>query len=276
MLESVPGPQGASAATANSLAFDGKPFATGADTPLQETSAWAAARGHTTELRLTPAGVARAFAIVVASLLILHVIFQTLGFLLEDEHVLGLLPLFNVGTERNLPTFYSSGALLLCSGLLAMIARLEWRGLRIAGMHWAGLAAVFFGLSCDEMLGFHERLIEPVRHLLGTSGAFLYAWVIPYGAFALAFGGLYTRFLTRLPRRSALLFVLSGAVYVAGALGMEMVGGYWRHNHGHGPIYVLFQTVEESLEMVGIVFFLYSLLDYVGREHDVRVVFGEG
>ncbi|KPJ78880.1 MAG: hypothetical protein AMJ58_13020 [Gammaproteobacteria bacterium SG8_30] len=198
---------------------------------------------------------------------------QIVGRARADEQVMGLLPLLNVGTERNLPTFYSACAMLVCSGLLLLIARLEWSRPRGVGLYWAVLAAVFCGLACDEMLVLHEKLIAPVRNLLGTSGALYYAWVIPYGAFALAFAGAYSRFLSRLPRRSALLFVLSGAVFVSGALVLEMLGAAWIESYGHGVGYVAFQTVEEAFEMSGIVLFIFSLLDYIGREHELQLRF---
>jgi hypothetical protein len=222
-------------------------------------------------LDLSPRAVATAFAAIVGLLLLSHVLVQILGRALGDDQLLGLLPLLNVGTERNLPTFYSASTMLLCSGLLLLLVRLEWRAPGAARLFWAGLAAVFFALACDEMLVLHEKLIEPVRSALGTSGVLYYAWVIPYGAFALAFAGAYSRFLWRLPRRTAGLLVLSGAVFVSGALGLEMAGGYWRESYGHDGVYVALQTIEEALEMSGIVLFLYSLLDYMAREHDLRL-----
>lgn len=225
-------------------------------------------------LDLSPRGVATAFAAIVALLVVSHALVQLVGHALGDDQVLGLLPLLNVGTERNLPTFYSASAMLLCSGLLLLLVRLEWRAPGAAGLFWAGLAAVFFALACDEMLVLHERLIEPVRGALGTSGLLYYAWVIPYGAFALAFAGAYSRFLWRLPRRTAGLLVLSGAVFVSGALGLEMLGGYWLEGHGRDGLYVVLQTLEEALEMSGVVLFLYSLLDYIAREHDLHLHLG--
>lgn len=232
------------------------------------------ARPGAVELEVSPRRVARAFGAFVALLVLAHVLVQIVGHALADEQVMGLLPLLNVGTERNLPTFYSASAMLLCSGLLLLITGLEWQRPRGVGLYWAVLAAVFLGLACDEMLVLHEKLIAPVRSVLKTSGALYYAWVIPYGAFALGFACVYARFLWQLPRRSARLFVLSGAIFVGGALVLEMLGASWLERYGHGPGYVAFQTIEETFEMSGIVLFLYSLLDYIGREHDVSLRLG--
>lgn len=94
--------------------------------------------------------------------------------------------LTNVDEEVNLPTLYSSSALLLCSALLAIIAYAK----KVAGeryvQYWKALSIIFMILSLDEYLGLHEKIIEPLRHTLHTSGLLYYSWVIP-GAFLYLF-----------------------------------------------------------------------------------------
>lgn len=51
---------------------------------------------------------------------------------------------------------------------------------------WRLLAPMFVLLALDELLGFHEQLIGPVRRGLHTSGPFDFAWVLPSGAACLA------------------------------------------------------------------------------------------
>jgi hypothetical protein len=52
-------------------------------------------------------------------------------------------------------------------------------------------------------------------------------------------------------------------VFVFGALGMEMVGGAYFDSHGSQNVtYVALQTVEEILEMVGIIVFIHALAEY--------------
>jgi len=50
---------------------------------------------------------------------------------------------------------------------------------------------------------------------------------------------------------------MSAATYLAGALGMEMIGGLYRR-----PLLlsVSLKTIEESLEMAGLIMLTYSLL----------------
>ena len=61
-------------------------------------------------------------------------------------------------------------------------------------------------------------------------------------------------FLLRLPRITAIRLFIAGAVYVSGALGLEMIGGYLAETFGQRSVpYVIETLLEESLENIGIV-----------------------
>jgi hypothetical protein len=202
----------------------------------------------------------------VGLLFLAHVVTQTLRFGFGLDSLGGLTFAFSLGADGNIPTFYSSLAIMSCALLLGLIAISEQARNGNGVAYWFGLALLFAFLSVDEMLMVHERLIEPLRGQFGSSAAFHYAWVIPYGVGVVAFVGAYARFLMQLPKCTAVLFVAAGGVFVVGALGFEMVGGILDSSVGTGTvIYVLSQTVEETLEMVGIVIFLYAITDYIER-----------
>jgi len=205
--------------------------------------------------------------VTVAALVVAQVTVQALRFLTGNDRLFGLVYMFSLGAETNFPTFYATFSLLFTAVLLAWVASSSAGGDPGSGKgYWLGLAVVFAFLSTDEMIGFHERLIGPVRSLLGTSDLFFYAWVIPYGVAVLLFAGAYTRFLIRLPRRTAVLFVLAGVVFVTGAIGLEMVGGWYSEEHGNAnPAYVTIQTIEELLEMVGVLIFITAILEYADQ-----------
>ena len=64
----------------------------------------------------------------------------------------------------------------------------------------------------------------------------------------------------------AYLFVVAGIIYVGGALGVEAVSGLWAERHGEDNlVYMTISTVEELMEMIGIIVFIHALLDYTGR-----------
>lgn len=177
------------------------------------------------------------------------------------------IALFELDREANIPTLYQSATMLLCAGLLAVIATARKRENKRDYLYWAGLAAVFLFLSADETAGIHERLIVPLRNALHTSGALYYAWVIPYGVLLIGIMVIYFRFLFTIPVRFRYWIISAGILYIAGALGGELIGGYWAELHGLDNLtYTLITTCEESLEMVGILVFVHALLSYITSE----------
>lgn len=187
-----------------------------------------------------------------------------------------LVRLFNLNAEANVPTWFSSSLLLLCSLLLAVVgAAGRSRGNDVLSRQWVGLSLVFALLSLDEAAAIHETSVRPLRAMLGASGPLHFTWVVPGALFVLAFALANLRFLRALPRRTRRLMLLGGALYVAGALGMEMVGGMYQSSRAaSGASYRIVMLVEEVVEMLGLVTFLYALLDHVARElPEIRLSF---
>jgi hypothetical protein len=69
-------------------------------------------------------------------------------------------------------------------------------------------------------------------------------------------------FLLQLPRRTALIFLVAGVVYISGVIGIEILG---QPMDADTLEYNLLTLVEEGLEMFGVILFLYGLLDHVHR-----------
>jgi hypothetical protein len=168
--------------------------------------------------------------------------------------------------------------LLLCAGLFGVIAGHavktgdRWR------RHWAGLGWIFLFLAIDEAAELHGLLSAPLRGAVHASGALLFAWVIPYSVLLLAFGISYARFYSALPPRLRLLLGAALIVYVAGAIGLELIGGAIVSAHGglnaglddwrHAIAY----SCEEFLEMTGIVLAVYALLCHI-EAHRITAAF---
>ena len=168
--------------------------------------------------------------------------------------------------EHNLPALFSTLLLLIASALLLLVARLARDGRRGDVSRWLILSAGFFLMGLDESLSLHERLIDPMRSLLGGGqlGIFFFAWVVPAIVLAGAVGLFFLPFVFRLPRRTAIAFVVSGALYLGGALGVELIEGWWREGHGHTNVmYHVLVTLEECLEMTGVIYFIHALLTHV-------------
>jgi hypothetical protein len=168
-----------------------------------------------------------------------------------------------VDGEANLPAWLSAALLLLAGLLLAAIASVHRRRARQAG-YWLLLSLIFVFLSLDEVAQLHELSIRPLREQFHASGFLYYPWIIPasLGVTLLAVG--YSRFLIVLPSRTRWLFLFAAALYLGGSLLVEALSAMQASLHGQQTLgYHLIVTVEELLEMSGVVVFLYALLDYL-------------
>jgi hypothetical protein len=200
------------------------------------------------------------------SVICLLVIANSLGiiskYFLDHEHVFGLIRLFDLNKEANIPTLFASCLHLFASILLLIIVLMHKKNNTVS-LYWAGLVIVFMFLGLDEISGIHEMLITPVRSSMNATGYLYFAWVIPYGIFTLILFLLYIRFLIDLPRKILCLFILSGFMFISGAIGFELLGGKHYELSGYDLEYALYVTCEETLEMLGVATFIYALMTYI-------------
>lgn len=176
----------------------------------------------------------------------------------------------SVNTERSVPTFYAVGLLLLASSLCWGIGHASRLGLlskRSEGRQWILLSIVFIGLSLDEAISIHEEMnaMRSVVYLPSTN-VLRWPWIIPGTVFAATVFVWYVPLLRALPRRTARLIFAAGVIYVAGAVGMEMVNSVLLSEaHNEFTVYktAISYHAEELLEMTGVILFIYGLLDYV-------------
>lgn len=213
-------------------------------------------------------GATRLLACIVGTLVLVNLGLKFVSYYLGHDYVHGLMPvlfrLFDTDGEGNIPAWYSSLSLLLCSILLLLIAIQESREKNRYANHWKGLAAMFFYMSMDEAVMIHELPSAPLHLAMKTSGLLYYAWVIPYSAVVLAVVVVYWRFLLSLPFETRRLFLHAGVLYVGGAIGMEMLGGAYHDAVGaRNMTYTTISAIEEALEMTGVAVFLYALLRYL-------------
>lgn len=217
-------------------------------------------------LEINPKQAAVFLGIVVFSLLIADSATLVAKYYFGDNPLLrDLLKLINLNGEKNIPTPFSTVLLLLCSILLSTISTIRIHRRQIA-YPWIILASIFLFLAVDEFVGIHERLCRPVKTLLNNpSGAFRFGWVVPYGVFVAVLAATYSRFILGIPPRPRRLMLIAAFVYVTGAFGFEMVEGWYSDLFGtRGDLaYKILTMFEESLEMIGLVTFVYALMVYV-------------
>jgi hypothetical protein len=224
-------------------------------------------RGATTGLKplpFSPLDVGRALFTVVVVLTALSVTGHGLQYFYGTHRFLQYVRLFNISGEANIPTWFTSIALFSSAILLSGIANQEReRGEQRFLRHWWVLVLGFVYISLDEVAQIHELAIEPLRNRFGTRGVLYHAWVIPATGIVVLLLLGYVRFLAHLPPAIRQLFIASGAVYVGGALGLEFVSGYVDDFHpGKTLTRGALATLEDFLEMSGVVLFIYSLMMY--------------
>jgi len=220
-------------------------------------------------ISLSPEDVLRKNVCLIMVLLAANLIGLVLKLFYNHDFVYGLGPMFNFNTEMNVPTLYSSFALICASILLFLIGSLH-KKINLSYIPWFGLSFIFLFLSIDETSSIHERLTTPVKETLNTSGLLFYAWVIPYGIGLIVFLLIYSKFLLNLPKQTMILFIVSGSIYIGGAIGFELLGGQQAEKAGANDLlYSFFYTCEELLEMLGIALFIYALLTYLVNKFQV-------
>ena len=220
-----------------------------------------------TALVLKPAAVARALAAVALVLVLLSVAFQLVKFVGGHDEAMGLVALTNLDNERNIPTLYSSLILALASVCCGVAAAMVRKNQMADVSRWVVLAAGFLYLAFDESLSLHERLSAPLQRLIGTRmfGFHHDYWTLAAIAGLVVLGLFYLGFLRRLPGRTRWLFLLAGAVYIGGAVVVEYFSGEYADVYGEKLGYNMVATLEESMEMGGVILFIYAVLDYLAR-----------
>lgn len=236
-----------------------------AETGNSESLLGSPVSSHELEVHFSPRRTIRFLLFIVLSLVLAGLIAQFSLYFLPDYPLKGFFAkVFNLNGEKNIPALYSVSMLLVCSSLLATIACAK----KVAGdryvRSWGALSIIFLYLSFDELFSIHERMIDPLRSTLKASGFFYYTWVIPGAIFVLICLLAFLQFLTKLPAKTKRLFLIAGTVFVTGAIGIELVGGYYAELYGElNMTSVVLMTIEECLEMLGIVIFIYALLSYI-------------
>jgi hypothetical protein len=221
---------------------------------------------HPSEIKLS----ARRLPLLLAGVVVFLAIGHTTVFVVRKAYDLtaaemhGLLGFFDMGSEANLPTFVSGALLMLAAVLLVMVAKSQRHASRRQHLAWWGLAIGFCLLSVDEVAQVHEGLVGRVVEEMALFQSWpSYAWYLPYLPLLIILAILYLPFLSRLPRPTMTRFVVAGAVFLGGAIGIEFAEGLVSNSVGESAnfgVLALSRLVEETAEMTGVVLFIRALL----------------
>ena len=118
-------------------------------------------------------------------------------------------------------------------------------------------------LSMDEIVGMHELVNSMLDEIPWT--------VIGFPIFAIV-GLSYLPFLWFYRWRSSLLFMLAGAIYGGGAVGVE----HFTDSEVNSLHYNMWTALEEGMEMLGVIVFIYAVLDHLRGTPDQMVLIQVG
>lgn len=188
--------------------------------------------------------------------------------------IFGLIDLLSLDVERNIPTTFSVFLLAASSMLLAIIASIKYLEEDKFTRYWICLSIGLAFMAIDENVSLHERLVEPTREILRESlgmeklGILHFAWVVPVMIIVCFIGLFFIKFIVELPKETRRSFLLVAAIYLIGAIGMELIGGYIAESQSQQVIsYSLVTTIEESCEMLGVILFIRALLKYISDNY---------
>jgi hypothetical protein len=188
-----------------------------------------------------------------------------------------LFSLFFLDGEGNVPAIFSTWLFLLN----AVIFLIVWKAACLSGdSHkiWLFLSSVFVFLALDESISIHERLIDPLRQALGATGIFYYAWIIPYGVGVVLLAIVAIPVFWRMQKRIRFWFGLSAATYLVATIGLEMISGKYlvMMNEQKDIVWIFMVTLEESLEMVGLIILVYAQLLLLRDKHNGFLIYMPG
>ncbi|MFV1873321.1 MAG: hypothetical protein ACMZ64_08390 [Oleiphilus sp.] len=222
------------------------------------------------EITVRPYQVRRFLLTTISVLAVMHIAQLCIYFYIDDPDTFDFIQLLDFDYEGNLPSFYSALALLYCAQQLFWIAKFHSRERDAFIVHWYGLSGIFAFLAVDEASALHEEVGDLVESLaLFDAEGFLYfAWVVPYGLLLIVFLLSYLKFLLHLPKNTRQSFLMTGSLFIAGAVGIETLSAQEADVNGTLTIwYSTLYTLEELFEMVAIALFAHSLLIYQASKH---------
>tara|TARA_R110002111_G_scaffold67754_3_gene110195 strand:+ start:826 stop:1638 length:813 start_codon:yes stop_codon:yes gene_type:complete len=176
-----------------------------------------------------------------------------------------IIRLFDFNQEANVPTFFSS-LLLLASSLLLLLITFykKTRNRRYAG--WLGLTLLFFFFTLDEAASIHEFFFTFFEGKPTLSGYPLYFSLCIFAIVLFLLGQIYVPFFKSLNRKLMNLMLISAIIYISGALGLEILSIETLDTNGVSFGYRLLYTAEETMEMIGLAVFIYTLNWYLSTK----------
>lgn len=206
-------------------------------------------------------GITKFLSLVAFILIMIHIVILCIYYYIGDPDTFDFVRMFDLDMERNVPTLFSSALLLIAGFLFYLLSKSPKEVTNGSRKYWLGLSLVFTFLAFDESAKIHEQLGDLTENFVDASGYLHYPWVISYGILVLVLAAFYLRFFLKMERKVFWSFMGAAVIYLGGAIGFELLGANESSQHGTETVlYSVLYTIEESLEMYGVIFLIYILL----------------
>ena len=207
----------------------------------------------------------RKFCFIILFLTTASVLFKLLLHFYPGADTFRLNKIFFAGGDENLPSLYSTLQLWLASFILFIIAAIKISVNDKFRWYWVTLSATFFFLGLDKWISFHKNLSNYLHDQFHFTGIFYLAWLIPAINFVIAFGLFILPFLLALPIKTRKRLFTAAFFFVTGAAFLKMIESIFvEKNQGEtGIVTIALIHLEEVMEMFGVAYFIFALLEYV-------------
>ena len=114
------------------------------------------------ELNINSRTIIKIMALIIILLALMSILGQIYKFTIGHERY--IVNMFDLDSENNLPTWYSTISLLFCSIILLLIGLVKKNVGDKFYLHWIILSIIFTILSLDENIQLHEQTVRPLRN----------------------------------------------------------------------------------------------------------------
>ncbi len=215
----------------------------------------------------------KAFSYVIITLFLATIVIVVLkinfSFLINNSIFKTIEGFLHFNGEANFPAWFSSLVLLISTVLLGIIFFFKKQSKDPFSRHWKWLAIIFLIMAIDETAQIHESLALILSGNLPDTYWFFgakYSWFLIGTPLVLIFAYAFLKFFLHLPQRIKRLFFAAAVIYVAGALGLEVLSNSFQNTQTHYFLFRMTQSMEEVFELFGIVIFNYALLLHLEKD----------
>ncbi|HFQ61097.1 MAG TPA: hypothetical protein ENK39_02200 [Epsilonproteobacteria bacterium] len=212
-------------------------------------------------------GIIKFLSIMAMLLILANIIMLFIYFSIDNPDQFDFVQMIDLDQEANLPTLFSSALLLIAGFLFYLLAKVAKEKTKEQYKYWLGLSFVFVFLGFDESAKIHETLGDYTEKFVDASGYLHYPWVLSYGLLLVILGFLYLRFFLRMEKKIFRSFILAAFIFLSGAIGFELLGANEASLNGTDTVlYCTLYTIEESLEMFGVIYLIWILLTLLAQK----------